>query len=74
MTLNAAQVEAVAEANAHLTNAGLPSYNELVALLEKSKRLGLTFDIGNAYISRSFIDAQDELISEIDAIPRHADN
>jgi hypothetical protein len=69
---NEAQTEAIAAANAHLTNAGLPSYEELVALLEESRELGLTFDIGNAYIRRSYIDKQDELVRKIKAIPRLA--
>lgn len=32
--MNTAQAEAVANANAHLTNVGLPSYDDLLAALE----------------------------------------
>ena len=38
---------------------------ELVALLDESARLGLTFDIGNAYIRRAYIDAQTDLRARI---------
>lgn len=37
----------------------------LLALLEESRRLGLTFDRGNAYITRAYIDHQDELTAKI---------
>ena len=67
---NEAQIEAVNVANAHLTNAGLPSYDELINLPDRAQSLGLTFFVGNAYIRRSYIDAQDGLNAEIDAIPR----
>ena len=67
--MNDAQKEAVAEANAHLTNAGLPSYNEVLNLLFKAQYLGLTFDIGNAYIRREYINQQTALVTEIDRIP-----
>ena len=43
----------------------MPTYSELVALLNDAKRLGLTFDIGTAYIRRSFIDKQTELRTRI---------
>lgn len=70
MIINQAQAEAIDNANAHLTNAGLPSYEELVTLLEKAQKLGLTFDVGNAYIRRVYIDEQTKLVSAINAIPR----
>lgn len=63
--MNAAKTEAVANANAHLNNAGLPTYTELVGLLLSSARLGLNFDIGNAYIRRDYITAQDALQKRI---------
>jgi hypothetical protein len=59
--------EAIANADAHLTNAGLPSYTELVQLLHEAAKLGLTFDIGSAYIRRSYIDKQTELNNRIKA-------
>lgn len=34
---------------------------ELIDLLKRAQRLGLTFHIGTAYIRRSYIDAQTEL-------------
>ena len=44
---------------------------ELIALLKESRQLGLTFDIGNVYIRRAYIDAQDDLRARIqDAIDR----
>jgi len=62
------QVEAIEIANAHLSNAGLPSYDELIKLLHQAQRLGLTFCIGTAYIRRSYIDEQTRLNTRIDAI------
>lgn len=41
---------------------------ELLDLLIKAQRLGLTFDIGTAYIRRSYIDKQDELNALINAL------
>ena len=40
---------------------------ELLELLKKSQRLGLDFSIGSAYISRAYIDAQEELNARINA-------
>jgi len=40
---------------------------KLLQLLKKSQHLGLTFYIGNAYISREFINQQAALNAEIDA-------
>jgi hypothetical protein len=68
--MNPAQIEAVANADAHTSNAGLPSYSELLELLREAQKLGLTFHIGNAYIRRVYIDEQDALNARIDAIPR----
>jgi len=70
----AAQAEAVRNANAHLSNAGLPTYSELLDMLGEAKRLGLNFDIGSAYIRRAYIDHQDALkarirTAELAAIP-----
>lgn len=59
--------EAIANADAHLNNAGLPTYTELVELLREAAKLGLTFDIGSAYIRRSYIDKQTELNNRIKA-------
>lgn len=64
----AAKVEAVLKANAHLTNAGLPSYNDLLDMLTESANLGLRFDIGSAYIRRAYIDHQDNLVARIRAV------
>lgn len=63
--MNEAQIEAVANADAHLNNAGLPTYTEVVSMLKDAQRLGLTFDIGSAYIRRQYIDAQDALNARI---------
>lgn len=51
------------------TNAAAPkpTYEELLALLVEARNLGLTFDIGRAYISRAYIDAQDDLVTRINA-------
>ena len=68
--MNQAQIEAIANADAHASNAGLPSYSELLQLLREAQNLGLTFHIGNAYIRRAYIDEQDALNARIDAIPR----
>lgn len=57
--------DAIDTANARLASAGLPTYSELLALLVRSQRLGLSFDIGRAYISRAYIDEQTALNGEI---------
>lgn len=45
--------------------------NELIALLKEAADLGLNFDIGTAYIRRSYIDQQTDLCARIkDAIGR----
>ena len=41
---------------------------ELCQLLRQAQDLGLRFDIGNAYIRRAYIDAQDKLNIKIDAL------
>lgn len=38
---------------------------ELINLLRETRSLGLTFDCGNAYISKSYIDKQEELKKRI---------
>ena len=43
---------------------------KLLQLLKKAQRLGLSFDIGNAYIRRDYIDQQTALNAEIDAITK----
>ncbi|WNO48688.1 hypothetical protein [Achromobacter phage nyashin_LB6] len=48
-------------------NAGLPTYAEILGMLKEAQRLGLTFDIGTAYISRAYIDKQTELNARIKA-------
>ena len=68
-TPNQAQIEATEIANAHLTNAGLPSYSDLINLLHQAQYLGLRFDIGSAYIRRSYINEQDEINRKINAVP-----
>lgn len=59
------KIEAIAQADAELNNAGLPTYSELLGLLEESRSLGLTFHTGTAYISRAFITQQDDLKARI---------
>jgi hypothetical protein len=41
---------------------------KLLQLLKKSQYLGLTFYIGNAYISREYINQQTALNAEINAV------
>lgn len=66
--MNTEKTEAVCNANAALSAAGLPTYTELVGLLRAAARLGLNFDIGNAYIRRIYIDRQDALQLQIKAL------
>lgn len=61
----AAQIEAIKTADAYLNNAGLPTFTQLAAMLDEARRLGLSFDIGSAYIRRSYIDHQTELTKRI---------
>ena len=42
--------------------------DKILQLLQKAQALGLNFDIGSAYIRRSYIDEQTALNVEIDAI------
>lgn len=60
--------EAVCNANAALSEAGLPTYTELVGLIRAAARLGLSFDVGNAYIRRAYIDEQDALMRQVNAL------
>lgn len=64
-TSNAALINAV---DSQLKEAGMPAYSELVALLNETKRLGLSFDIGSAYLRRSYIDKQTELRARIEQV------
>jgi hypothetical protein len=41
---------------------------KLLQLLKKAQRLGLSFDVGNAYIRRDYIEQQTALNAEIDAV------
>ena len=43
---------------------------KLLQLLKKAQRLGLSFDIGSAYIRRDYIDQQTALNAEINAITK----
>jgi hypothetical protein len=43
---------------------------KLLQLLKKAQYLGLTFYIGNAYISREYINQQTALNAEINAVIR----
>jgi hypothetical protein len=61
------KAEAIAQADANLNNAGLPTYTEVLEMLKDAQRLGLTFDIGSAYIRREYITTQDALNKRIDA-------
>jgi hypothetical protein len=63
--MNSDKTEAVCNANAALSAAGLPTYTELVGLLRAAARLGLNFGIGNAYIRRDYIDKQDALQAQV---------
>ena len=40
---------------------------ELINLLRETESLGLTFNVGRAYISRGYVDKQAELRARIDA-------
>lgn len=60
--LNNPAIEAI---DAQLSAAGMPTYSEVLALLNESERLGLTFFIGNAYISSAYIDKQTALVDRI---------
>lgn len=40
-------------------------------LLYQAAMLGLTFERGRAYISRAYIDSQDELMTKIKALMAH---
>jgi hypothetical protein len=59
---------AIANADAHLNNVGLPTYTDIVALLFAAQRLGLNFDRDKAYISRAYVDEQDALNKPIRAL------
>jgi hypothetical protein len=61
------KTEAIANADAHLNDAGLPTYTEVLDMLSKAEALGLRFDIGTAYIRRAYIDQQTELVARIHA-------
>jgi len=43
-----------------------PSEQELAKLLIEARNLGLMFDIGNAYIRRSYIEQQESIKRRID--------
>lgn len=66
--MNAEKTEAVCNANAAPSAAGLPTYTELVGLIRAAAKLGLTFDTGSAYLRRSYIDKQNALNSQIAAL------
>ena len=66
--MNTEKTEAVCNANAALSAAGLPTYTELVGLIREAANLGLNFDVGNAYIRRIYIDRQTALQSQIKAL------
>lgn len=58
---------AITLADEQLLAAGLVSYTDLLQLLNESAKLGLTFDIGTAYIPRTYIDQQTALRARIRA-------
>ena len=66
--MTTAKIEAICDANARLNNVGLPTYTELVGLLNEVSRLGLHFDVGSAYIRRAYIDKQDALLAQVSAL------
>lgn len=66
MTLT--KTEALSAVDQQLSEAGMASYSDIVALLKDVRNLGLTFHIGSAYISRAYIDRQTELDSRIDDV------
>lgn len=71
-TLTLAQVaarrEAIAQADAYLSNAGLPTFSAIADLAIDSARLGLQFDIGRATIHRSYIDQQTLLMEKVSTL------
>lgn len=69
LTPTQAQLEATEIANRQLMAADLPTYSSLILLLYEAQNLGLTFDIGRAYISRAYIDKQEEINRKINAVP-----
>ena len=66
--MNIAKTEAVCNADAALSEAGLPTYTEIVGLISAAASLGLKFEIGNAYIRRSYIEKQDELMNQVKSL------
>lgn len=46
---------------------------KLLQLLKKSQHLGLNLYVGSAYISRAYIDKQNALNAEIDAVMQELD-
>lgn len=62
------KADTLAAVNAQLKEAGLPTFSELVALLNEAQRLGLNFDCGTAYIRRVYVDSQTELKKRIKAV------
>lgn len=66
--MQTAQADTFTVVNEQLKEAGMPTYSELVGLLNEAQRLGLTFDCGSAYIRRAYIDTQTELNNRIKAV------
>lgn len=63
--LQTARSDVLTAVDTQLKAVGMPTYSALVELLNDAARLGLTFDIGNAYIRRSYVDKQTELRARI---------
>lgn len=57
--------DVLAKIDAQLKSAGMPAYSTLIELLNDTARHGLYFDVGTAYIRRSYVDTQTELWARI---------
>lgn len=66
--MQTAQADTLTAVNAQLKEAGMPTYSELVGLLNEAQCLGLNFDCGTAYIRRVYVDSQTELNKRIKAV------
>lgn len=63
-----AKHQAIKAIDAQLVAAGMPTYSELLALLNEVDRVALDLHIGNAYISRTYIETQTDLNNRIKAV------
>lgn len=63
--MQTASSDVLTAVDGQLKNVAMPTYTALIELLNDTARLGLNFDIGNAYIRRSYIDEQTKLCARI---------